>query len=711
MIDKLDVTVIFPMAGRGVRFGYKFKPFLQVGNTTFIKRAVEGFNKCFDQVKEVIFIFLEEQEREYNVSQKLSEMFPLLNYRTVILENPTNGPAETVRNAIKKDGKISGRVMICDCDHYVDVKPVFDYLKEGKQDDCILPLWNLRGEDIKSWSVAALSDDGYIGSIAEKELPKSPGSFFGVIGCYYFNDVGYLGQENHIYISEIIQNLIQSKKKVKGIRVFNAEFFGDPKRLQNVLDTRAKKKGTIFCDLDGTIIKHEDVPSYDHPLEILGNSAEKLRKWRNEGYTIVFSSARKSEDEQKLINSLKEANIEYDQLIMGLPPGPRYLINDRKPSAILTPLSVAFEVERNKGIDHLEIESIKPNVLKMFKGGSLSKTLLVEKAGTLFVRKVISKDKEMAYKCAKLKKQCGDLKRLYKLCKDIVPAVYGEEENSFEYYYDIEFLLDHDLLSNYSNAEKLKATKLLLNKMASKVYKPGAHISESGSDWIKAHFLEKIYPKLKESELPQKLYSLITSDTVMIDGKPYNGLKILLQKISESPYVDFVKPEYLCPIHGDLTFENILYKNSSYNLSTNTYEPSVKIVDTDSIEFIDPPELDLGKIFQSVVSQYEKWSLSKENLVRFEEDNGVYLNFEPDKELLNNLEGYIEAWSQVINGDKKDIEIKGYFYMALHLIRMIPFRMAFGEDQAAYALVSAIKALDHSLELIKQKIESKKIIS
>jgi hypothetical protein len=38
-------------------------------------------------------------------------------------------------------------------------------------------------------------------------------------------------------------------------------------------------------------------------------------------------------------------------------------------------------------------------------------------------------------------------------------------------------------------------------------------------------------------------------------------------------------------IHSN--FENILYKSNSYNLSTNCYEPSIKLIDTDCIEFID----------------------------------------------------------------------------------------------------------------------------
>ncbi len=704
MKEKLSVTAIFPMAGRGTGFGYKFKPFITVEDATFIQRAVSSFDKCFHHIKETIFIFLEEQEREFNVSQRLKEIFPLLNYRTVILDAPTSGPAETVRKAIEKDGRIKGEIIICDCDHYVDVEPLFNYLLEGNNESCIVPVWNLRGEDIKGWSVAALSDEGHISSIAEKELPKSPGGFFGVIGCYYFNDAS-LVMNNKRYISEIIQDLINKNEKIKGIKVFKAEFFGDPERLQKTLNIRKKQKGTIFCGLDGTLIDHEDNPSYEGSLKIIPGVLEKLKKWSEEGYHLILATSRKSEQEKELVKALKEANIIYDRLITGIPSGPRFLINDRKPSDMLTPQAMAFEIERNKGLSELEIDSTKPNILKMFKGGSLSKTLLIENSGKLFVRKVISKDKSMSSKYLKLKQQCNDLKRLSKLCREVIPKIYKEEENSFEYYYDMEFFPDHDLLVNYSNVEKLKAVKLLLKKMSNSVYKHGALLSNSGNVWLINHFSDKIYPKIAEDKLPQKLFYLVNSDRVSIEGKEYSGLSLLLKKSLEQPYISHLSPNYLSPIHGDLTFENILYKTSTYNLATNSYEPSIKLIDTDGIDFVDPPELDLGKMFQSIISQYDLWSLKKDTLVKIDEFGNIALNFKPDLSLLNDAGEYVNAWSEIINGDLKDIMIKGHFYMGLHLIRMIPFRLAVSEDQALFALISAIKAITYSLNLIREKRE------
>jgi molybdopterin-guanine dinucleotide biosynthesis protein A len=50
-------NVVFLMAGEGSRFGYKFKPFMKLGDQTFIEHAVEPFYKWKDNIDNVYFIF------------------------------------------------------------------------------------------------------------------------------------------------------------------------------------------------------------------------------------------------------------------------------------------------------------------------------------------------------------------------------------------------------------------------------------------------------------------------------------------------------------------------------------------------------------------------------------------------------------------------------------------------------------------------------
>ena len=51
----MKVTVIIPMAGRGSRFDYEFKPFLKIENETFIERSVGSFRNNLDDIDKIIF--------------------------------------------------------------------------------------------------------------------------------------------------------------------------------------------------------------------------------------------------------------------------------------------------------------------------------------------------------------------------------------------------------------------------------------------------------------------------------------------------------------------------------------------------------------------------------------------------------------------------------------------------------------------------------
>jgi hydroxymethylpyrimidine pyrophosphatase-like HAD family hydrolase len=115
---------------------------------------------------------------------------------------------------------------------------------------------------------------------------------------------------------------------------------------------KSNKPKTIFCDLDGTLVKHSnpvDVQNPDLVLEVLPGVHEKLIEWDTKGYHIVITTGRKESARESTIKQLQRAGILYDQLIMGFGGGDRILINDRKPNSDRDTAYV-INVERNKGL-------------------------------------------------------------------------------------------------------------------------------------------------------------------------------------------------------------------------------------------------------------------------------------------------------------------------------------------------------------------------
>lgn len=113
-------------------------------------------------------------------------------------------------------------------------------------------------------------------------------------------------------------------------------------------------KGTIFCDLDGTLIKHVPLPSETgEDIEIIEGSPEKLKEFKEKGYYLIVTTSRPYHKIFGILQKLKESGIEFDQVISDLPLGPRHLINDSKDDEVR---AIVHILERNKGIKDIHID-------------------------------------------------------------------------------------------------------------------------------------------------------------------------------------------------------------------------------------------------------------------------------------------------------------------------------------------------------------------
>ena len=117
------------------------------------------------------------------------------------------------------------------------------------------------------------------------------------------------------------------------------------------------KSKTIFCDLDGTLVKHSNPIDAQNPnleLEVLPGTHDKLREWDSKGYYIIITTGRKISARESTKKQLSRAGICYDELIMGFGGASRYIINDRKTNSS-NDTSFAINLTRNEGIGEIEI--------------------------------------------------------------------------------------------------------------------------------------------------------------------------------------------------------------------------------------------------------------------------------------------------------------------------------------------------------------------
>ena len=114
---------------------------------------------------------------------------------------------------------------------------------------------------------------------------------------------------------------------------------------------------TIICDIDGTLVKHNSPllsVKPDYKMELLPGTSTKLDEWDRMGYNIILLTGRRESARKVTEKQLAEAGIIYDQLIMGIGGGKRYIVNDRKPNGE-EDYAIAINLIRNNGIKDIKI--------------------------------------------------------------------------------------------------------------------------------------------------------------------------------------------------------------------------------------------------------------------------------------------------------------------------------------------------------------------
>ena len=101
---------------------------------------------------------------------------------------------------------------------------------------------------------------------------------------------------------------------------------------------------TWILDLDGTLVKHNGY-KLDGKDTLLPGAKEYLDALPKEDHILILTS-RTEEYRAETLLFLKENGIRYDEILFDMPYGERIVVNDKKPSGLVT--SIAMNLERDQ---------------------------------------------------------------------------------------------------------------------------------------------------------------------------------------------------------------------------------------------------------------------------------------------------------------------------------------------------------------------------
>jgi len=275
------MKIVFPMAGRGSRFlavadqnpDYRgLKPLIKIKGEPMIHWALKSLSfinfpnrptktKFKVQPKDLIFICLEQHQKEHGIIESLKKLFTD-KIKVVLIPEITRGAAET---ALAAAGCVdtNEELIISDTDHHFDGKYLYKTILEKEEDIAgVIPVFRPRTQEPK-WSYSLFNKDYIISAVGEKDAELLAKGAYANIGGYYFtkaktffNEVKNMIQAGDMYgapgkmefyVAPVYDRLIKKGMKIKAAITPRVWGLGTPDDVdyfeKYFKDKKTKKKG------------------------------------------------------------------------------------------------------------------------------------------------------------------------------------------------------------------------------------------------------------------------------------------------------------------------------------------------------------------------------------------------------------------------------------------------------------------------------------
>ncbi len=680
--------------------------------------------------KDLVFVIQKEHVEKHNMQEKLRSGIHT-DIQVVIIDGLTRGPAETGFLGIQGID-LEESILINDCDHHFQssglLRTVKKYLNFSSGDEIHLTCTNPVSVS-PSWSYLELSegdsmDYKFVTGIKEKDIDLMRSGAKGVVGAYFFSSRAlfeklyknaFKNESGEYFISRIVQHAITQKIRVLASQAAYGFPLGNQSEITRFV--RAIKEGaihfnssTILCDIDGVIIEHDTGyhskgGAYDYNARLLDENVLRIRNQYLIGSYLCLTTARPERERVELENYLKKHKVPYDELLMGMNPGPRILINDRKNSETAINTALAFSNIRNQQIPSLQLQQhLGWDIAGNLTGGSGVETLRLKDIHLgSFIRKCVPSTPEFEKHKDILKLQNNWYAKVQTYLPGSLPkTLYCGEDRGF-------FVLDMEDLGSLENFRDAKirfsqnTTVSLFENLFRNLngfYEPFQKISKGSvsnaiitrNNLIGQKALPAIELLSRQDRFPFRDMNL--RKDILVNGSlienPINKLNSIAAR-NKSLLGSFSQIQTL--IHGDLTYENILVNGSNPLLIDPLgafMDPDMQSRQEHFLESVSPI-WDLIKLLQSALLDYEAWNYAA-NICTFDSKNGINTNGEivfswksPDIQLI------IEQYS---NFGLDLTESNLNLMLAILMFRLIPYKIPLSMEKSMYCFTIGSKLLE-----------------
>ena len=322
------------------------------------------------------------------------------------------------------------------------------------------------------------------------------------------------------------------------------------------------------------------------------------------------------------------------------------------------------------------------NIIRDFSAGSNATTMLCMKGDKIFYRKYAFEDREKLY---------DQIRWIEKIQEKGLPLPkIIEQEKTKEYcYYDMEYDSNAVVLFEYVHSMPYEKgwniTKKALEALNEFVYIE--NVRKADKETIEKYIDSKVTINLKKILEANTIKKLSGYDEIIINGRAYKNLKYYLGYLSKEYLYEIFKNDIYSELHGDLTIENIVCTRDEDG------EDSFYIIDPNTGNIHDSPNLDYGKLLQSIHGGYEFMMKTYEINVEENKINFLFTKSHTYVYFFEKLNEYMN-----LKFDKETVR-SIYFHEIIHWLRLLPYKIKIDKERVLMFYSGLLMILHDVIEM------------
>lgn len=275
--------------------------------------------------------------------------------------------------------------------------------------------------------------------------------------------------------------------------------------------------------------------------------------------------------------------------------------------------------------------------------------------------------------------------------KDILPLpeIIKDEKNDGYCYYDMPYYSSTVGFFEYIHSMPIEKSwdklERAIQALEKSIYK--VDVRDADHETIARYVEGKVDANLRRIKEAAVIKPLLKYKKIVINGVEYDNLPVLEKFLDTDYLAGIFENDKYSVIHGDMTIENIVCKQD---------DDDFYIIDPNTGNVHESPNLDYGKLLQSMHGGYEFLMATREVDVRTNRIDFVHINSSVYKQMYKRFH---EFMMEKLGQDRvKSI----YYHEVIHWLRLLPYKIAKDGKRALLFYAGLIVVLNDVVKMFEE---------